>query len=105
MLGIIAGEAGRMLRDAPTYPARRNERRPPLLSDRGERQGLGFILRHSDCQRYAAQRCTRLSSSFETSIASGCPVAFYTTRKLIIIDPSVFVFSPFWPFHLLLFIV
>ena len=50
----VAGEARRMLRDALTYPARRNERRPSLLFDRGERQRLGYILRHSDRQRYAA---------------------------------------------------
>lgn len=48
-----------MLRDALTYPARRNERRPSLLFDRGERQRLGYVLRHFDRQRYAA----RLSSS------------------------------------------
>ena len=50
----VAGEARRMLRDALTYPARRNERRPSLLFDRGERQRLWYILRHSDRQRYAA---------------------------------------------------
>lgn len=53
----IIGEARRMLRDALTDPARRNERRSPLLSDRGERQGLRYILRHSDCQRYAQHAC------------------------------------------------
>lgn len=54
-LSAFAGEAGRMLRDAFTDPARRNERRPSLLSHRGERQGLGFFLRHFDRQRYATQ--------------------------------------------------
>lgn len=48
-----AGQAGRMLRDALTDPARRDERRPPLLSDRGERQGLRRVLRHPHRQRYA----------------------------------------------------
>ena len=46
------GEARRMLRDTSTNSAGRDERRPSLLSHRGEWQGIGFILRHSDCQRY-----------------------------------------------------
>lgn len=65
---VVAGQAGRMLRDEFTHPARRAERRSPLLSDRGERQGIRFILRHPDRQRYAPKFPVSLAARLSLSL-------------------------------------
>ena len=90
LINCCAGQARRMLRDEFTHPARRAERRPPLLSDRGERQGIRFILRHPHRQRYAPLCSLSLYCGTPVSSDINChhPAAFF-----IIMQATSFFFS------------